>query len=81
MLIHSTIIHRALTACMIVILNGNLHNSSWMKEPYSILVRLYDKGFRAEAPLMLEYIGSALTEMERQLEARTQGVAFVGGLH
>ena len=80
MLIYSTINHRALTACMIVILDGNPHNSFWMKEPYSILVRLYDKGFRTEAPLTLEYIGSALTEMERQLEARAQGVAFVEGL-
>ena len=80
-LIHSTIINRALTACMIVIFDGNPHNSLWMKEPYSILVRLYDNGFRTEAPLTLEYIGSALAEMERQLKAGAQGVSFVGGLH
>ena len=57
---------------MILTLDRDPHNSFWIKESYSILVRLYDKGFRTEAPLALEYIGSALTEMERQLQVRAQ---------
>lgn len=79
MLICSTIIREVLTVCWILILNGDPYNSFWIKEPFSILVHLYDKGLGSGALCVLTHISSALKNMEEQLEAQAQGMAFVGG--